>query len=104
MIDYFSADRRGGNMLEKLPNNRTEYSIRWVNVNRSEVHAFRYVDGERVTVGCCFRGSERACRLYVGQKIGGLELVNGRLVHKRPQVIPQPAPKLTAVRKLLTGS
>jgi hypothetical protein len=52
----------------------TEYTPKWINIRKTEVHASRYVHGVRHVIGCVFSGTEAQCNLYVASKN-----VSGRL-------------------------
>ncbi len=62
---------------------RTEYAVKWVSPMRSEVYAYRWHNGERISVGCCFIGKQEACRKYVGSKVTGLTLSCGKLYNSK---------------------
>ena len=69
--------------LEEVMPAKMEYQIKWVHQFRSEVHASRYVNGERHVVGCVFTGTDHSCRKYLGSKISPLAIVDGRVVDSK---------------------
>jgi hypothetical protein len=59
---------------------RTEYTVKWVSPKRSEVYVNRRLyNGDQVSVGCCFIGTQEDCRKYIGSKISGLAISCGKL-------------------------
>jgi len=58
-----------------------EFQVKWVNQTRYEVIEWFMSAGARTLVGCVFVGkSERDANQYIGQRVGGLSLVNGQVV------------------------
>jgi hypothetical protein len=75
--------------------NQTTYQI-VSKEKKCEVYAM--TNGKKI--GCVFVGSEQAAKQFVGQKIGGLTLVNGRLVDTRIEIKHEETQRMRFLKKL----
>jgi len=75
--------------------NRTTYQI-VSKEKKCEVHATK---GDK-KIGVVFVGNEQAAKQFVGQKIGGLTLVNGRLVDTRIEIKHEDTQRMRFLKKL----
>jgi hypothetical protein len=74
---------------------RTTYQI-VSNEKKCEV----YATANGRTIGCVFVGSEQAAKQFVGQKIGGLTLVHGRLVATKIEIKHEETQRMRFLKKL----
>jgi len=75
--------------------NRTTYQI-----ISKEKKCEVYATANGREIGCVFVGSEQAAKQFVGQKIGGLTLVNGRLVDTRIEIKHEDTQRMRFLKKL----
>jgi flagellar basal body P-ring protein FlgI len=59
-----------------------------------------YATANGKKIGGVFVGSEQAAKQFVGQKIGGLTLVNGRLVDTRIEIKHEDTQRMRFLKKL----
>jgi hypothetical protein len=66
---------------------RREFQLKWVSNRRYEVLEYIANDGARTLVGTVFIGkgiyAERDANLYIGSRLGGLSLINGKVVDSK---------------------
>ena len=62
---------------------RSEFAIKWQPHNKCQVIETRIIGGTRHAVGCVSIGAEHRCNKYIGSRVGGLTLIDGRVIESQ---------------------